>query len=281
METLHLEPLTIGGSTFAWGSRTYVMGILNATPDSFSGDGLGLDRDAALRLAEQQAADGADIIDVGGESTRPGAAPVDADQELRRVVPVIELLVRRLPVPISVDTSKASVARAAIEAGALLVNDVWGFRHDAKLAEVVARAGVTAILVENSRGRPYVDLHTDVPARLQESVAIATSAGVRRDRIFVDPGLGFGKRVKQNLEIVRRLETLRTLGFPLLVGPSRKSTIGYVLQLPVEERVEGTAAVVAIAIANGADMVRVHDVRTMVRIARMADAIVRPSAMPD
>jgi len=281
MKPTQMRALTIGSHSFAWGSRTYVMGILNATPDSFSGDGVGLDRDAALRLAEQQVADGADIVDVGGESTRPGAVPVDDEEELRRVVPVVELLARRLPVPISVDTSKASVAKAAIDAGALLINDVWGFRHDAKLAGVVARAPVAAILVENSRGRPYVELRADVPARLEESVALATLAGVRPDRIILDPGLGFGKTAGENLEIVRRLKTLRALGFPLLVGPSRKSTIGYVLQLPVDERVEGTAAIVAIAIANGADIVRVHDVRTMVRIARMADAIARPSIMPD
>lgn len=275
MEATQPASLTIGPSTFCWGSRTYVMGIINATPDSFSGDGVGLDRDLALRLAEQQVDEGADIIDVGGESTRPGSTPVDAEEELRRVVPVIEKLVARLTVPISVDTSKATVARAALQAGAHAVNDIWGFRHDPELPHVVAEAGAAAILMENGRGRRYRDLIPDLRARLEGSIALAVDAGVDRRRLIVDPGLGFGKTVAENLEIVRRLRELCVLGHPLLVGPSRKSTIGRVLDLPVEDRLEGTAAMVAVAIANGADIVRVHDVRAMVRVARMTDAIVR------
>ena len=275
MQIPALEPLLIGSHSFDWGSRTYVMGILNVTPDSFSGDGVALDRDAALRLAEEQAEAGADLIDVGGESTRPGAAAVDEQEELCRVVPVIEALAARLPLPISVDTSKAIVAKAAIEAGAALVNDVWGFRRDPSIARVVAEAGVAAVLMENGRNAPYADVVSELLQRLRSRVDHAVAAGVERARLIVDPGLGFGKTTAQNLEIVRRLGELRRLGHPILVGPSRKRTIGNVLGLPVDERVEGTAAMVAIAIANGADIVRVHDVRAIVRVARMTDAIVR------
>ncbi|HTE83268.1 MAG TPA: dihydropteroate synthase, partial [Dehalococcoidia bacterium] len=193
------EPLTIGSATFCWGSRTYVMGIINATPDSFSGDGVGLDCDAAVRLAEQQVSEGADIIDVGGESTRPGAGPVPAEEELRRVVPVIAALARRNKVPISVDTSKAVVATAAIGAGAVIVNDVWSFRHDPELPAVVASAGAAVVLMENGRGARYANLVPDIAGRLRERVEIAICAGVDRRHIIIDPGLGFGKTVKQNL----------------------------------------------------------------------------------
>jgi dihydropteroate synthase len=277
MTPAHPAPLTIGATTFCWGSRTYVMGIINATPDSFSGDGVGLDRFAALRLAEQQVEDGADLIDVGGESTRPGAPRVGADEELQRIVPVVKLLASRLSVPVSVDTSKAVVARAAIEVGAVLVNDVCGFRHDPELSKVVGEAGAAAVLMENGRGARYADLMSDIARRLRESVEIATRGGVDRARLIVDPGFGFGKTVRQNLQLVHCLRDLRALGLPVLVGPSRKSTIGEVLGLPVEERLEGTAALVALSIANGADLVRVHDVRAMVRVARMTDAVVRGS----
>lgn len=268
--------LQIGPRAFHWGSRTYVMAILNVTPDSFSGDGVGIDCAAAVRRAEQQLADGADLIDIGGESTRPGAQPVDVDEELRRVLPVIEALAGRLPVPISIDTTKAEVARAALAAGAQLVNDINGFQGDPELAAVTARAGATAVLMENGRGRPYRALMPDLAARLQASLQRACAAGLPLERIILDPGLGFGKTPAQNLEIVRRLRELRALRCPLLVGPSRKSTIGRVLGLPVEDRLEGTAAMIAISIANGADIVRVHDVQAMVRVARMTDAIVRP-----
>ena len=273
----HPSPLKLapGYPPIVWGDRTYIMSILNLTPDSFSGDGVGFDRDAAVRLAEQQVADGADIVDVGGESTRPGANPVDIDEELHRVVPVIAMLACRLTVPISIDTSKAAVAKAALEAGAQIVNDVWGFQRDSDLAAVVARAGAAAVIMENGRGRRYHDLLPDIRMHLKASIVLAEQAGIDCGRLILDPGLGFGKSVEQNLEVVRRFGDLRDLGLPLLAGPSRKSTIGQVLDLPVEERVEGTAAMVAIAIANGADIVRVHDVRAMVRVARMTDAIVR------
>lgn len=275
MQTSPPEPLQLGSSIFEWGRRTYIMGIINATPDSFSGDGVGLDRDAALRLAERQVSDGADILDIGGESTRPGADPVPEDEELRRVVPLIELLAARVSVPISVDTSRAAVARAALDAGALIVNDVWGFRRDADLPALVASAGAAAVLMANGRDQPYRNLMPEVLLRLEGSVALARQAGVERRRLIIDPGLGFGTTAQQNLEIIRRLDTLRSIGVPVLVGPSRKSTIGQVLGLPVEERLEGTAALVALSIAGGADIVRVHDVHAMVRVARMADAVVR------
>jgi dihydropteroate synthase len=251
------------------------MGIVNVTPDSFSGDGVGLDRDAAIRRAEQEIDEGADIIDVGGESTRPDAAAVSEDEELRRVLPVIEVLARK-SVPISVDTSKSQIARAAIEAGASMVNDVWGFRSDPALSGVVAAAGAAAVVMENGRGSRYTHLMADIASRLAESVSIAVQAGIERGRLIVDPGLGFGKSSKQNLTIVRKMGELRGLGLPLLVGPSRKGTIGKVLNLPVDERLEGTAALVALSIAHGADIVRVHDVRAMVRVARMTDAVMRP-----
>lgn len=275
MDESALKPLQLGPRSFVWGSRTYVMGIINATPDSFAGDGVGHDRDAALRLAEEQVEAGADLLDVGGESTRPGATPVAAEEELERVIPIVKMLAARLPVPVSVDTSKAVVARAAIAAGAVLVNDVWGFRHDPLMARAVAETGAAAIVMENGRGSGYTNTVPEIVERLEACIQSAISAGVERSRLIVDPGLGFGKTTVQNLEIVRHLALLKRLGCPVLVGPSRKRTIGSVLNLPVEERVEGTSAMVAIAIANGVDIVRVHDVKTMVRVARMTDAIVR------
>ena len=259
---------------FAWGVRTYVMAVLNVTPDSFSGDGIYLDPDATLARAEQLVEDGADLIDVGGESTRPGATPVDQDEELRRVIPVIERLAPRLPIPISIDTSKAEIARRALDAGATVVNDVWGLRHDPQLA-AVARSADGLILMHNQIGTQYRDLLSDVRTGLELSVDLALQAGIPRERLVIDPGIGFGKTPAHNLEILDRLDVLRELGLPILVGTSRKSTIGKVLDLPPTERVEGTGATVAIAIARGADLVRVHDVRPLVRVCRMADAIVR------
>lgn len=276
--------MDIGGRRFVWGSRTYVMGIVNVTPDSFSGDGLGGDADAAVRQALDFESEGADIIDIGGESSRPagsvygaGASAVPLDEELARALPVIEGLGGRLGVPISVDTTKAEVARRAVAAGASLINDVWGLQRDPALADVAAGAGVPIVLMHNQLGTEYGDLIADVIAGLRWSVEEATARGVRRERVIVDPGFGFGKTPAQNLELVRRLGEIRdALGLPVLVGVSRKSTIGTALGgLPPEERMEGTAAAVALAIANGADIVRVHDVQAMARVARMSDAIVR------
>ncbi len=272
----HPQPILIGGREFVWGARTYVMGVINVTPDSFSGDGLAYDVDAAVRQAGQMREHGADIIDVGGESTRPASAEVPAEEEMRRVLPVIEPLRRELDIPVSIDTYKAAVARAALEAGAHMVNDVHGFRREAEVARVAAEFGVPAIAMHNQRGRGFRDVIGDVAGGLLESLRTAREQGLPEERVIVDPGFNFGWSEEQALEMLRRLGELRVLGRPILVGSSRKSTIGKVLgDLPVEERREGTAATVAIAIANGADIVRVHDVREMVRVARMADAIVR------
>ena len=265
----------IGGHVFRWGSRTYLMGVVNVTPDSFSGDGIAGDATAAADLAERMAADGAHLIDVGGESTRPGAAPVDADDELRRVVPAVEAIVRRVRLPVSVDTSKAVVAEAALAAGASIINDVWALGADPRMPGVAAQAGAPVVLMHNGRGVVYRNLVPDVIASLRSSIRIAEEAGITSENVIVDPGIGFGKTPEQNLELLRRLGELRVLGRPVLVGASRKSTIGLVLDLPPDERLEGGAATVAVAIANGADLVRVHDVKEMARVAKMSDAIVR------
>jgi dihydropteroate synthase len=269
------KPLTIGGRVFDWGARTFIMGIINVTPDSFSGDGLGTDVDAAVELGLRLVAEGADIIDVGGESTRPGAEEVDAAEEKRRVLPVIERLAGQVNVPLSIDTSKAEVAEAAFAAGAFMLNDVWGLRRDPDMAGVLARLDVPAVVMHNQRGRPFQDVIGDIREGLETSIGLAQAAGVPRDRLIIDPGFGFGWSVEHNLEMLRRLGELRALGLPILVGTSRKSTIGAVLSLPAEERLFGTAASVALAIANGADIVRVHDVKEMSEVCRFADAVVR------
>ena len=274
----------IGGRRFEWGSRTYVMGIVNVTPDSFSGDGLAGDVDAAVRQALAFEAQGADIVDVGGESSRPpgsvygeGAATVSVDEELARVMPVLDRLRGSLGIPVSVDTTKAEVARRAVAAGASLINDVWALQRDPELADVAAQAGTPIVLMHNQLGMTYDDLIPDVIESLRASVDAAVKRGVPRERVIVDPGFGFGKTPAHNLELIRRLRDIKTaLGLPVLVGVSRKSTIGTVLGgLPPEERLEGTAAAVALSIANGADIVRVHDVQAMARVARMSDAIAR------
>ena len=270
----------IGNTRFVWGSRTYVMGIVNITPDSFSGDGVGSDVETAVSQALQFEAWGADIVDVGGESTRPpgfysGAEPVSADEESTRVIPVISALVSALRVPISVDTSKADVARHAVAAGASMINDVWGLRRDPEMAAVAVETGVPVVLMHNQDGTEYDDLVPDVIGGLRGLVEGALDAGVPEERIMLDPGIGFGKTTEQSLEVLRRLHEFASLGRPILTGTSRKSSIGKVLDLPVDERIEGTASTVALSIAGGADIVRVHDVREMVRVARMSDAIVR------
>ncbi len=277
----------------ALGSRTLVMGILNLTPDSFSGDGLAVADDpveAALRQAERFLDDGADILDVGGESTRPGAAPVPPEVEAARVIPVIRALAERFPeAVISVDTYRASVAEAALEAGAHLVNDIWGLRGDPDMPALVARYGAPVILMHNRSlpnsaevrarlggryvGVAYEDLLGEVKTELLESVALAREAGIPKENLILDPGIGFGKTVEQNLELLNRLDEIRALGYPVLLGPSRKSFIGYTLDLPPDERLEGTAAAVVVGILRGADIVRVHDVRFVSRLARMTDAI--------
>jgi len=271
-------PITIRDREFRWGSRTYVMGVVNVTPDSFSGDGLGSDVEAAVAQGRRFEEEGADILDVGGESTRPGFEPIPIEDELRRVVPVVRHLAAETALPVSIDTYKPEVAEAAIAAGAHMLNDVWGFRHEGdgdRLARLAAQSGLAAVVMHNQRGRQFRDVVGDLLDGLRESLRIAREAGVSEERLVLDPGFGFGWDEKQNLEMLRRLAELRVLGRPVLIGTSRKSTIGKVLDLPVEERLEGTAATVAIAIAHGADIVRVHDVKAMVRVARMTDAIVR------
>jgi dihydropteroate synthase len=276
-----LAPITIRDRQFVWGSRTYIMGVINVSPDSFSGDGLGGDVDAAVEQGRRFEAEGADILDVGGESTRPNFEAISVAEEIERVVPVIRRLVRETSLPISIDTSKVEVAERAIkEAGAHMLNDIWGFRQDGeRMALLAAETGLPAVVMHNQRGRPFRDVIGDVIgdilAGLGESLRIARQAGIPEERLIIDPGFGFGWDEKHNLEMLRRLGELRVLGRPILIGTSRKSTIGKVLDLPVEERLEGTAATVAIAIANGADIVRVHDVKAMIRVARMTDAIVR------
>ena len=286
--------LTVGPHKFDWGARTYVMGILNVTPDSFSGDGLAVGdqwSDRLVDLAEDQVAAGAHILDVGGESTRPGSEPIPVEEELRRTIPSVRALAARVSVPISIDTYKAEVARQAIAAGATILNDVWGFRMDDGLAQVAAESGVAVVLMHN-RSRPgdaareaqlggryvgveYGELLGDIKRELTESIELALRAGIKEERLIVDPGIGFGKTVDQNLELVDRLNELAELGYPILVGPSRKSFLGYTLNLPLDDRVEGTAAAVTLCIDRGADIVRVHDVAQMARVARIADAMVR------
>ncbi len=313
-----ISTLTVGAHTFTWGARTYVMAILNATPDSFSGDGLlpsppspapspspnigrggrgvpggdGVGGEVGLELACQFLTAGADILDVGGESTRPGSKPVSAEEEKSRVLPLIRAIISEFPdALISIDTYKASVAEAALQSGARLVNDVWGLRADPELASVAANHHAPVILMHNRSnpasvevreklgnayiGAEYQDLIEDVKRELMDSVAIARRAGIPDEYIILDPGIGFGKTVAQNLELIRRLDEIRLLGFPVLLGPSRKSFIGYTLDLPPDQRLEGTAAAVAVGITRGADIVRVHDVEAMVRVAKMTDAIVR------
>ena len=263
------------GEPLDWGRRTYVMGIINLAPDSFSGDGLAGDVNAAVEQARRMEADGADMLDVGAESTRPGSTPVSALAEAERLLPALEAICRAVRLPVSVDTYKAPVARQAIAAGASIVNDVWGLLADGNMARVIAEAGVAAILMHNQREAEYEDLIPEVIAGLRRIANIARAAGIADHNIILDAGIGFGKTADHNLELLRRLPELHQLGYPLLLGVSRKSTIGRVLGLPAEDRVEGTAAAVAMSIAGGADIVRVHDVKPMVRVARMTDAIVR------
>jgi len=261
------------GKTIRLGEKTLVMGILNVTPDSFSDGGKYYEPGLAVELAGQMVADGADIIDLGGESTRPGYITVGEEEELARVIPVLKKLVREIPVPVSIDTTKEAVARQSLELGVHIVNDQSALRADPALAALAAKYGAPLVLMHNQKGTIYRDLIGDMVEYFRESISIARQAGVPGENIIIDPGLGFGKTALQNLEALRRLKELRCLGQPVLIGPSRKSTIGKVLNLPVEERVEGTAAAVAVGVANGANIVRVHDVKEMARVTRMTDAI--------
>lgn len=273
-------PLKIKNRTLDFRLRTYIMGVLNVTPDSFSDGGRFLDAGAAVKRAGRFLEEGVDIIDVGGESTRPGSEPVPLEEEKKRVLPVIERLSKETEALISIDTSKAEVARAALKAGAAMINDISGLRFDPGMAQAAAEAGVPLCLM-HTRGKPremqadtvYSDLMGEIIFYLEEGLAIAKKAGILHGKIIVDPGIGFGKTAEQNLAILARLRELKVLGCPVLVGPSRKSFIGKALDLPVDERLEGTAAAVALSIANGANIIRVHDVKEMARVAKMSDAI--------
>ena len=281
-------------SNFHWGEKTYVMGIINVTPDSFSGDGILAGSEVQKKALDQVRSfinSGVDIIDIGGESTRPGSQVVSWQEETDRVVPIIAAVRKETYLPISVDTYKSEVAEAALSAGADWINDVWGLRADPKMASVAARAKAPVVLMHN-RSKPaeaelqtrlggryigsvYNDLIADISAELLDSVSIATKAGIEKDHIILDPGIGFGKTIDQNLELINRLNEICTLGYPVLIGPSRKSFIGYTLDLPPSDRIEGTAAAVAVGIVRGASIIRVHDVMQIVRVARMTDAITR------
>ncbi len=291
-----MQSMRVGSHTLAWGARTYVMGILNVTPDSFSGDGILAGDDPlgiSLEMAQRFVSAGALFLDVGGESTRPGSQPVDVAEERRRVIPVVKALAREFPdCLISVDTYKAAIAQDALDAGAHVINDVWALRADPDLRRVVAQAKCPVVLMHNRSnpasvevraqlgnayvGADYADLIEDMKQELMASVTLARQAGIDDERIILDPGIGFGKKVEHNLQLINRLDEIRLLGFPVLLGPSRKSFIGYTLDLPPDQRLEGTAAAVAVGIVRGADIVRVHDVEPLMRVVRMTDALVRP-----
>lgn len=270
--------MKIGTREFECKKKTYVMGILNVTPDSFSDGGKWNRIDAALKHTEQMVQEGADIIDVGGESTRPGYVQVTDEEEVGRTAPVIEQIKRNFDLPVSIDTYKSKVAQAAIEAGADLVNDIWGLKYDAELAGVIAQAGVPCCLMHNRSNldeHPYQNFMEDLLSDLQESVTAAKKAGICEDRIILDPGVGFAKTYENNLEAIRCLEQLQELGYPVLLGASRKSVIGLTLGLPVQERLEGTLVTTVFAVMKRCAFVRVHDVKENVRAIRMAEAILQ------
>jgi dihydropteroate synthase len=263
---------TIGGHPFDWGTRTYVMGIVNVTPDSFSGDGLGSDVSAAAQQGLRMVREGADMLDVGGESTRPGHTPVTVEEEISRTVDVVRRLADTAAVPVSIDTYKLPVAEAAVGAGATMLNDVWGLTRSPDIAQLAARHQCALVVMHNQNGTDYDgDVVDEVKRFLRESVRRAIDAGVPREKVLIDPGIGFGKTAAHNWEVLRRLGELKELGQPILVGTSRKSFIGKVLDLPVTDRVEGTMATVVASVLRGADVVRVHDVLQMTRAVRVAD----------
>lgn len=256
------------------GKRTYIMGILNMTPDSFSDGGKYNTLEKGMERALKMIEDGADIIDVGGESSRPGYKPVTAEEELRRINDIVKKL-REVNTIVSVDTMKSKVAEESLKNGAHIINDIWGLQRDPDMAKVVADYGAGVVIMHNKDVAEYDDVLKDVISFLEKSIDIALKAGIKEENIMIDPGIGFGKTLEHNLTLMKRLDELKVLGFPILLGTSRKSMIGHVLKLDVNERVEGTAATVAIGISKGADIVRVHDVKEMARVAKMTDAMVR------
>lgn len=262
-----------GPYTLDFTHKTMIMGILNVTPDSFSDGGKYNDTDRAVVHARQMIADGADILDIGGESTRPGHERISDEEEIRRVVPAIGAISKEVQVPISIDTYKSKVAKSAVEAGAAIINDIWGAKEDPEIADVAAETGVPIILMHNRSDRNYSNFIRDVLNDLYVSITIAKKAGVNDDQIILDPGIGFAKDLRENLEMMRHLDTLVSLGYPVLLGTSKKSMIGGVLDLPVSERTEGTGATVCYGIQKGCQIVRIHDVKEMSRMAKMMDAM--------
>lgn len=267
--------MRIGNKNFDLSNQVLIMGILNVTPDSFSDGGKFNNLDASLRQVEKMILDGADIIDLGGESTRPGHTQISDAEEIERVVPMIEAIRQRFDIPISIDTYKGSVGAAALAAGADMVNDIWGFKYDPSLAEFTAKYQVPCVLMHNRTNQNYHNLMTDINGDLQESINIAVSAGISKDAIILDPGIGFAKDYAQNMETMHHLEDLQTLGYPILLGTSRKGFIGLTLDLPVTERVEGTVATTVIGIMKGASIIRVHDVLENKRAAQMTASILK------
>lgn len=265
--------MKIGNREFDVNGKCHIMGILNVTPDSFSDGGKWNNVDVALRHAEDMIRDGADIIDVGGESTRPGHTVISDEEEISRVVPVIEMIKDNFDVPVSIDTYKSNVCEAALKAGADLVNDIWGFKHDYRVAELTAQYGAACCLMHNRDNNDYDDFMTDFMSDMKECISIADRAGVSRDKIILDPGVGFGKNLQQNLQVTNHVDQLVKLGFPVLLGTSRKSMIGLTLDLPVDQRLEGTLATTVIGIMRGCSFVRVHDVKENRRIIDMSEAI--------
>lgn len=267
--------MKIGNKEFILGEKTYVMGILNVTPDSFSDGGTHNETSSAVKWAEKMIKEGADLLDIGGESTRPGYERISDEEEITRVVPVIQAIKERFDIPISVDTYKSKVAEAALEAGADLLNDIWGFKADNKMAEVCKKYDVPVCLMHNRKSLDYTDFMKNVLSDLKESVDIALQAGIAKDKIILDPGVGFAKSYEQNIEVIRHLDQIVELGYSVLLGTSRKSVIGLTLDLPVTEREEGTLATSVIGAMLGCDFVRVHDVEKNVRALKMTDAILR------
>ena len=263
----------IGNYDFDLNKKTYVMGILNVTPDSFSDGGKWNAADAALKHCEEMIRDGASIIDVGGESTRPGFQPVPSEEEILRVVPVIERIKKEFDVPVSVDTMKAEVAKESLKAGCEIINDIWGLKKDPSMAKVIADANAFCVLMHNKDNTQYNDLIPDVISELKECCEIALTAGIAKEKIILDPGVGFGKDREQNLEVINRLGDFQTLGYPVLLGTSRKSVIGLTLDLPADQRLEGTLVTTVMAVMKGISFVRVHDVKENMRAIRMTEAI--------
>jgi dihydropteroate synthase len=264
----------IGGHRFEWGSRTYVMGIVNVTPDSFSGDGLGDDRERAIAQGLRMVAEGADFLDVGGESTRPGHLPITSAEEISRTESVVRELAKQSGVPVSIDTYKLDVAEAAVAAGATILNDIWGLTRSPAIAGLAAKHGCAIVVMHNQDGTDYaIDIMLEIKRFLRQAADAAFAAGVPRELVIIDPGIGFGKTADQNWVVMRRLEELKELELPILMGTSRKSFIGKLLDVPVKERLEGTAATVTASVLRGADVVRVHDVAEMTRVVRVADRL--------